>query len=73
MVAKALNTVSGYFLEQVAEQGVRPVPIASDSASAKVGKKYTNNTQTFICLPNAGNGCHPLNLSWSQSYGHGWA
>ena len=61
-VVKALNTVSGYFLEQVGdaeadlcadvltiipvyffdqvtEQSVKPVPIASDSGSAKV-KKY---------------------------------
>jgi len=36
VVVKALNTVSGYFLEQVTEQSVKPVPIASDSASAKV-------------------------------------
>jgi len=35
-VVKALNTVSGYFLEQVTEQSVKPVPIASDSGSAKV-------------------------------------
>ena len=36
VAVKALNTVSGYFLEQVTEQSVKPVPIASDSNSAKV-------------------------------------
>ena len=38
VVVKALNTVSAHFLEQVTEQSVKAVPIASDSASAKVGK-----------------------------------
>ena len=36
VVVKALNTVSAFFLKQVTEQRVKPVPIASDSPSAKV-------------------------------------
>ena len=43
VVVKALNTVSGYFLEQIAEQSVKPVPIASDSGSAKVTGNKPNN------------------------------
>ena len=74
VVVKALNTVSGYFLEQVTEQSVKPVPIASDSASAKVGKEPRSiryrESQTF---PGPGHGCQPLNLSWTQPHGHGWA
>ena len=51
-MVKALNTVSGYFLEQVSEQSVKPVPIASDSSSAKVDKKYLEGeSKTLMCFP----------------------
>jgi len=44
VVVDCSNTVSGYFLEQVSEQSVKPVPIASDSNSAKamVGSLLTS-------------------------------
>ena len=73
VVVKALNTVSGYFLEQVSEQSVKPVPIASDSSSAKVEGKYLEGESNIDLFPNPGDGCHPPNFSWSQPYGHGWA
>ena len=47
VVVKALNTVSAFFLEQVTEQRVKPVPIASDSPSAKVSGTLKDLTLTF--------------------------
>ena len=46
VVVKALNTVSGYFLEQVTEQSVKAVPIASDSASAKVDRSQIKSGES---------------------------
>ena len=59
VVVKALNTVSGYFLEQVTEQSVKPVPIASDSTSAKVTiwAKSRLKSQTLIMINYLGHGC----------------
>ena len=89
VVVKALNTVSGYFLEQVTEQSVKPVPIASDSTSAKVTiwAKSRLKSQTLIMINYLGHGCllmivssyypgdgrQPPHLSWAQPHGHGWA
>ena len=46
VVVKALNTVSAHFLEQVTEQSVKAVPIASDSASAKVDRSQIKSGES---------------------------
>ena len=86
VVVKALNTVSGYFLEQVSEQSVKPVPIASDSNSAKVTIWAHLFVSFYLCHGflssyycvilssyNQGHGWQPPHLSRSQPHGYGWA